>query len=177
MSELDFPTPDLFTTGTVGPPGQRVFYLQVGDSGRVATFRLEKQQVVALADSLEGLLTDLADPTAEAAETGELVQPLIPEWAVGAMGVGYDEAGDRILVAAQELGDAPEPEDTEAGHAEEEPSLADLGDLATARVFLTRAQAAAFVTQARDIVAAGRPPCPFCGRPLDPEGHACPRMN
>ncbi len=27
------------------------------------------------------------------------------------------------------------------------------------------------------IVAAGRPPCPLCGLPLDPEGHVCPRQN
>lgn len=170
MSDLDFPTPDRFTTGTVGPPGQRVFYLQVGEGGRVATFRLEKQQVMALADSIEGLLTDLADAAEEPAPPLDLVEPIVPEWVVGAMGVGYDESGDRILVAAQEL--VPE--------VDEETALADLADpdaAGTARMFLTRAQAAAFVDHAREVVEAGRPPCPFCGRPLDPAGHACPRMN
>lgn len=183
MSELDFPAPDRFTTGTVGPPGQRVFYLQVGEGSRVATFRLEKQQVTALADSLASLLTDLADSPEEAPAPTELVEPLIPEWVVGAMGVGYDEVGDRILLAAQELGDPDDSADAaDAAKAADAPpgpvpGLADPGTLATARVFLTRAQAAAFVTRARTVVGAGRPPCPFCGRPLDPEGHACPRMN
>ena len=27
------------------------------------------------------------------------------------------------------------------------------------------------------VVSAGRPPCPFCGGPLDPGGHVCPRAN
>lgn len=180
MSELDFPAPDRFTTGTVGPPGQRVFYLQVGEGTRMATFRLEKQQVTALADSLENLLTDLADPPEATAAPADLVEPLVPEWVVGAMGVGYDEVGDRILIAAQELGDPADADD--ATDAPDEtpglvPGLAEPDSPATARVFLTRAQAAAFVTRARTVVGAGRPPCPFCGRPLDPQGHACPRMN
>jgi uncharacterized repeat protein (TIGR03847 family) len=48
---------------------------------------------------------------------------------------------------------------------------------ASVRVRLNRAQVSAFVRHAREIVSSGRPPCRFCGLPLDPEGHACPRMN
>ena len=55
---------------------------------------------------------------------------------------------------------------------------ADLGlPVADARFALTRPQVEAFVETAREAVSAGRRPCPLCGRPLDPEGHACPRLN
>lgn len=172
MDDLDFRMPDRFTTGTVGDPGQRVFYLQVAEDARVATFRLEKQQVAALAESLEKLLLDIPVPD-EPPGGLELVEPLIPEWIVGAMGIGYDEDDDRILIAAQELrpeGDEPDDDvDDFVGADEDAPG--------TARIMITRAQAAAFVGHARTVVEAGRPPCPFCGRALDPDGHACPRMN
>jgi uncharacterized repeat protein (TIGR03847 family) len=37
--------------------------------------------------------------------------------------------------------------------------------------------ARAFIARALRVVAAGRPPCPLCSLPLDPEGHICPRQN
>jgi uncharacterized repeat protein (TIGR03847 family) len=175
MTELDFREPDRFTTGTVGPPGNRVFYLQVAEGARVATFRLEKQQVAALADSLAELLTDLAEPEGTTGEL-ELTEPVIAEWIVGAMGFGYDEDDDRILIAVQEL-QAEDDEDED----EDAPIIPELDDEttgpATARVLLTREMAAAFVFHAREVIEAGRPSCPFCGKPMDPDGHACPRMN
>jgi len=47
-------------------------------------------------------------------------------------------------------------------------------------VFLVRLAppaARGFASRAETVVSAGRPPCPFCGQPLDPEGHLCPRAN
>ena len=44
-------------------------------------------------------------------------------------------------------------------------------------VSLPPAYARAFCKRAQAVVAAGRPPCQFCGGPLDPEGHPCPKMN
>jgi uncharacterized repeat protein (TIGR03847 family) len=172
MADFDFRDPDHFTTGTVGPPGQRVFYLQVAEQGHQATFRLEKQQVMALVQSMAELLTDLAEP-AEVPPDPTLREPVDAEWTVGAMGVGYDETDDRILVAAQEL----RPEDPPDADTAFVPDVDDPDPPATARMLLTREQAAAFIRHARQVIESGRPPCPFCGRPLDPGGHACPRMN
>ena len=56
---FDFREPDRFTAGTVGEPGRRVFYLQAAEGPAVASLRLEKQQVTALADYLERVLADL----------------------------------------------------------------------------------------------------------------------
>ncbi len=160
MSSFDLPSPDAFTTGTVGPAGQRVFYLQARDGELVVTVRCEKQQVAALADYLDGLLEDL-EPTPYGVATSDLdlTEPVQELWTVGPIGVAYDEPSDRIVVVLEELVE----EDADEG--------------ASVKVRLNRAQVSAFVRHSRDLVSAGRPPCRFCGLPLDAEGHACPRMN
>ena len=45
------------------------------------------------------------------------------------------------------------------------------------RVRVSAATARSFVERAARVVASGRPPCPMCGQPLDPQGHICPRRN
>jgi uncharacterized repeat protein (TIGR03847 family) len=161
MTSYDLPAPEVFTVGTVGPPGGRVFYFQARDGEVVVTVRCEKQQVAALADYFDGLLDDL-EPAPYGLAAGDLRfnEPFEEGWTVGPIGVAYDEPDDRIVVVLEEL------IDEEAG---------DEG--ASVKVRLTRAQVSAFVRHARELVAAGRPPCRFCGLPLDPDGHACPRMN
>ncbi len=154
----------MFTTGTIGPPGQRAFYLQAQGDGVVVTLKCEKQQVGALADYLAGLLADL--PTVEEGSVPtllDLVEPVVPEWSVGTLAVAWDDTNDRMVLVAEELLTEEEQEG--------------IADVARARFLLTRAQVAAFVDRARELVAGGRPPCPLCGGPLDPEGHACPRLN
>jgi len=163
-ASFDLPDPFVFTAGSVGEPGHRVFYLQAQADGVVVTLKCEKQQVGALADYLDGILADLPTPNRDSLPTLlDLVEPLVPEWVVGTLAVAWDESADRMVLVAEELVDE---EDAEAG-----------ADPAQARFRLTREQVAAFVEQARAAVAGGRPPCPLCGRPLDPDGHACPRLN
>ena len=172
MTSYDLPSPDVVTAGTVGPPGQRVFYVQVRDGSLVVTLRCEKQQVAALAEYLGGLLDDLEPaPVGPSPSELDLAEPVDAAWTVGTIGVAYDEPADRIVVLFEELTDQvdePDPEDDPL-----EPTMAG----ASVRVRLTREQAAAFVRRGRDLVVAGRPPCRFCGFPIDPDGHACPRMN
>ena len=105
-TSFDLPSPDVFTAGTIGPPGQRVFYLQVRDDELVVTLRCEKQQVAALADYFDGLLDDLEPaPYGVAAGDLTLTEPAVEIWTVGAIGVAYDEPGDRIVVVLEELTD------------------------------------------------------------------------
>ena len=165
-TSFDLPEPDRFTAGTVGPPGQRVFFLQASAEGHVVTLRLEKAQVAALAEYLASALADLPTPELESLPDDlELVEPVVAEWVVGQIGVVFDEERDRMVVQAEEL------LDEDAGEAGAEP------DRGVARFALTRAQVAAFVGRAAELVVAGRPPCPLCGRPLDPEGHMCIKTN
>lgn len=159
---FDFRSPDRFVAGTVGPPGRRAFYLQVGEGARVATLKLEKQQVEALADYLDGVLEDLPPAEPDLGPGAALEEPVVATWVVGPLGVAYDESDDRVVLVAEEL----RLDDEEA-----------IDEPATARLHLDRGQVAGFIAQARSLVAAGRPPCPLCGQPLDPEGHVCPRAN
>ncbi|MGE0879699.1 MAG: DUF3090 family protein [Acidimicrobiia bacterium] len=179
MSEPSFQyeDADVFTTGTVGRPGQRVFYLQLRRGGASIALKVEKQQVAAMAQYFEELMSDLAAPTElPHPDSLRLAEPVFSAWTVGPIGVAYEPAIDRVVVALEELvlTDATEDDDMTIG--EDETDDPDDGR-ATGRVMLTRAQVVAFVEHARQIVAGGRPICRFCGRPMDPDGHPCPRMN
>jgi uncharacterized repeat protein (TIGR03847 family) len=154
--ELD--EPDRFTVGTVGPPGERVFFLQARQKGELVTLKLEKSQIAALCTYLGELLQDVPRP-GHLPEDLDLEEPAVAEWTVGTLGVTYSEDLDRFLLVAQELGDDDAPE------------------LGEARFVLTREQVAAVAIRGTQLVAAGRPPCPLCGYPLDPKGHTCPRTN
>ena len=148
---------DHLTTGTVGEPGERVFFLQARGDGRLITLKLEKTQVAALVGYLGTLLADLPPPEELPRSLG-LLQPIEPEWVVGTLGVSYDEDDDRFVLLAEEL--------VEEGE-----------DGAAARITATRDQIAALVLHGAEVVEAGRPPCPLCGEPLDAEGHVCVRLN
>ena len=170
MSSLyEFGDVDTFTTGALGQPGQRTFFLQVRAEGTRVTVKCEKQQVNALAEYLLRLLQDLPDPDdLPMRESLQLVEPAEAVFAVGPMGLAFDTDLDRFVLMLEESVFAGEDEDDEPI---EEP------DASRLRVHLTRGQAAAFCTLAEEIVAAGRPSCLFCGNPMDPDGHPCPRMN
>jgi uncharacterized repeat protein (TIGR03847 family) len=164
--------PDHFTAGAVGPPGQRVFYLQAREGDTLVTLKCEKEHVAALGEYLGGLLARLpGSAQGEGGEKRELVPPIEDAWPVGSLGVGYDGDRDRILVVANERVEEEEEEGEERAAEPKGP------EPATARFAITRAQAAAFVERARVLLRAGRPTCPMCGEPKDPAGHACPRSN
>ncbi|CAN5244725.1 DUF3090 domain-containing protein [soil metagenome] len=165
MSEsFEIGSPASFTAGAVGEPGQRVFYLQALSGGLVVSLKCEKQQVGALAEYLAGILADLPDSDdSELSGPTELVEPVVPEWTIGSLAVAWDEAAERVVLVAEEM---LTEESTEAGV-----------EAASARIRLTREQVAAFIATTRSLLEAGRPPCPICGGPLDPEGHVCPRSN
>ena len=193
---FDFEAPDFFTTGTVGVPGRRTFYLQAREAGSVVTLKLEKEQIRALAEYLAKLLNDLPDPGALPRDMA-LLEPVSEAWVVGSLGVAYDEAADRILIVAEELSEEAEEEDDDDDDEAAEESAAEEGpraarapaeaveppepgeppDTAKARFRLSRPQAAAFVERARSLVQAGRPSCRLCGLPMDPDGHTCPGTN
>lgn len=158
-ASFDFPSVDRLAVGVIGEPGRRTFYLQARAGGRLTTFKVEKQQVAALAEYLHGRLSDL--PATEAIDDDlELEEPVLAVWAVGPIGVAYDAERDLIIVEAQER--LTEESDEDA---------------AVARFVLTRDQAAAVAARGSELVTAGRPICEFCGHPLDPSGHVCPRTN
>jgi uncharacterized repeat protein (TIGR03847 family) len=159
---------DHLTTGTIGPPGQRVFYLQAAKGDQLVSLRLEKTLVAALVRYLGALLADLPPAGPLPTDLG-LREPVVAEWVVGGLGASYDEQADRVVLLAEEL------------VAEEQVGEELLGEDgregAVARFGATREQVAAFAMHGAGVVEAGRPPCPLCGQPLDAEGHVCARLN
>jgi uncharacterized repeat protein (TIGR03847 family) len=167
---FEFDTVDVFTAGAVGRPGERVFFLQARTTSQAVTLKCEKQQVAALARYLGGMLDDLpvSDPVPEG-DALELLEPVAPLYVVGPIGVGFDGSADRFVIGLEEAvptDDEGDPVDPEAYERR-----------STTRLRITRAQAAAFIGRAQTLITAGRPRCRFCGQPIDPDGHPCPRMN
>lgn len=174
-----FDPPERFVAGTVGQPGDRTFYLQAAGAGRVVSVSLEKVQVQVLADRLEELLDTvrrqtgvdvLAGTSGRLEDTAPLDVPLEEEFRVGTMGLAWETEGERCVIEA-----LAQPTD------EQEAAVEPLSDEAEGpdalRVRMDAEMVRAFIVRAQRVVAAGRPPCPLCNLPLDPEGHICPRQN
>lgn len=173
MGEIVFDSVDVFTTGTVGRPGQRTFFLQARDDDRVVSVRCEKQQASAIAQYLRRALAHL--PIVEGTvfkRPMSLVEPVDEEFVLGSVGLEFDRTSDRFTLVLRDVESSMDDDDDEFG--DDEISEVD-GD--SIRVSVTRAQALAFCDQTDRVVAAGRPDCEFCGRPVDADGHFCIRMN
>ena len=173
-----FEPPERFVAGTVGPPGERIFYLQARGDGRLVSVALEKVQVALLAEKLDELLGEahrrfgvvLPEADADAPDNEPLDSPVDEEFRVGTLGLAFDVDTATVVIEAIAAGENDEDE----VEVETEEDTADLDRL---RVRLTPAATRSFIERARRVVAAGRPPCPLCGQPLDPKGHLCPRHN
>lgn len=174
---FSFDPPDRFVAGTVGQPGERTFYLQASAGGRTVSVALEKVQVAVLAERLDELLAEARRRGAgdvpvsapkELEDTAPLDTPVEEEFRVGSMGLAWDGDSEQVVVEALAQTD---------GEVEVEPLEDSEEGPDTLRVRISAEAARAFIKRAQRVVAAGRPPCPLCGLPLDPEGHICPRQN
>ncbi len=182
-----FANPDRFAAGAIGPPGQRTFFLQVLDGRRVASVVLEKVQVALLADRVTAILAELRAREVEGAphidarglpndDDRPLDEPIGDAFRVASLTISWDgEASDITVEARSGFGDEDEEDDAEEDPDEIPDDALEGPDVL--RVRLDGASALGFARRAARIVAAGRPPCPFCGEPLNPEGHVCVRTN
>lgn len=173
--------PERFVAGTVGEPGSRSFFLQARSGRRVTSVGLEKEQVALLAERLEELLDEIVRRTggspavpaavpADLADNEPLEQPILEEFRVGSLALAWDEPHGKIVIEAGAITEDENPAEplSDDQNAEAPDAL---------RVRLTGGQARAFAARAQAVVSAGRPPCPLCDLPLEPEGHVCPRQN
>jgi len=182
-----FDPPERFVAGTVGEPGQRTFFLQARDGVRLTTVALEKQQVAILGERIDELLDELmtgggvtslipAITPVEQVDNGPLEQPIVEEFRAGTITLSWDADDERVVVEVFPVVEVAIPIEAD------EDDLVDLpidepepDELFIVR--LTPSQARVFATRAASVVSAGRPPCQFCGGPMDPDGHLCPRAN
>ncbi len=161
---FDF-TANHFTAGTVGEPGDRTFFLQAAGDGKLATLKLEKQQAGALGEYFAQLLDELELPD-DGGDFESLRTPIEPDWVVGSLEIRWDTDNAQMVVMAEEIEDI-------------DPDNEGAGDPARAVFRVTSTQVSTFCSTVELLMAGGRPPCPFCGRPKAPDGPCwgCPAMN
>jgi uncharacterized repeat protein (TIGR03847 family) len=178
-----FDPPERFVAGTVGEPGHRTFFLQARDGARLTSVALEKQQVEALAERVDELLDEVMQASGGSAlvpavapfdlvDNDPLEQPIEEEFRAGTMTLSWDSSTERIVIEVFPFTEAAvvSPDQLDEDLEEPEPDEILL-------VRLTAGAARAFVGRARTVIGAGRPDCPFCGNPVDPDGHLCVRAN
>lgn len=178
----EFDPPERFVAGTVGEPGARTFFLQARSGVRIVSVGVEKQQVAVLAERMEELLDEVmtaeedtlvpAMTPVDLRDSAPLEQPIAEEFRGGTMTLSWDPEAGRIVVEVFPF--------TEAAVVSPEQRGEDLEEPEPEEIFLVRllpGQARAFVERAEQVVGAGRPSCPFCGQPIDPDGHLCVRAN
>lgn len=162
---FDLDAVDRITAHAIGQPGQRVFYIQARQGRRLVSMIAEKEQVRALSEHIETFLEELVEknPLISSVDDFMLVsdmsleEPLESAFRIGQLGLGYDADSDRVILLLQGI-----EEDDETP---------------TARLSATREQMKALSTHGLQVVSKGRKICGNCTRPIDPEGHFCPRMN
>jgi len=142
---FEFEEVDSFTTGAVGRPGARTFFLQARQGRTRVAVKCEKQQVAAIVQYLRSVLHDLppADDRPVPAAL-ELTEPVEQVFVLGPIGLGYDRSSDRLVVQLEEIAPVGEEGETEEGHD---------GHI---RLYVTRGQAASFCERAEQIVASLR---------------------
>ncbi len=157
-ASFDYASVSRVTAGAVGEPGQRAFFLQLRAGSSVVSLAIEKEQLRVLATRLEEVFASVALPPAGPMPDMTLDEPVLPAWRVGLITLAYDEARNDFEISLVEL--------VEEG-----------GDPATGHFQATVGQMQALAKHATELIAAGRPPCPMCGGPIDHDGGVCPRLN
>jgi len=177
----EFAWPDRLVVGTVGRPGAREFYLQARTKARIVTVALEKQQSALLAEKIDEVLDELRSTEGnpfrvpdsmpvELVDNDPLEQPLDTQFRTGAIGLGWDPTTAQIVIEAYAVADVRDVDPDEFGSEpiEVEPPESLL-------VHIPVGMARAFAKRTLEVVGAGRPSCPLCGYPMNPEGHVCPQ--
>jgi len=179
----EFDPPERFVAGTVGEPGGRTFFLQARTGPRLVSVALEKQQVAVLAERVDELLDEVMASTGNDTlipavapmgldDSEPLEQPIDEQFRAGTMTLSWDAGDERVVIEVFPFNEAAvvAPDQVEEDFTEPEPE----------EVFVVRiaaSDARAFVKRAEQVLGAGRPNCPFCGNPIDPDGHLCVRAN
>lgn len=152
-SELELRPVDFVTIDTIGPKGQRVFYLQAGKETQLVTLIIEKEQALALGEAIRELLDDIDErfpppgeetDSAVRADDMELREPLEPLFRVAEMGLGYDDETRLVVLLAQEL----LARDNEEDEIEAEPGVV--------RLWCNRRQLRELSAQASECAQSGR---------------------
>ncbi|WP_442545260.1 DUF3090 domain-containing protein [Arthrobacter sp. KN11-1C] len=173
----EFAWPDRVVVGTIGLPGARTFYLQVRAGTQIVSIALEKQQSALLAEKIDEILDQLLTvegnpfsvPTSTPIELvdNDQLEAVQEQFRTGVMSLGWDPTTAQVVLEAYPIADVDDDDN--------DPSLDEDGADETEMLLVRMpvGTARAFAKRTREIVGAGRPTCPLCGYPIDPDGHVC----
>jgi uncharacterized repeat protein (TIGR03847 family) len=177
-AQFDFKAIDAIDAESIGSPGKRTFRVRIIRGDESASLWVEKQQLAALGEAIPRLIEQLNDPDQhpgiDARPINYFPDDPTVEFKVGRLALGYAAQEDRLVLVAHDL--ASEVEEGEEEEVEGEEEIQD-SELPTFSCRFTREQARFLSNACADAVAGGRPSCMLCHRPMDPEGHMCPRAN
>jgi uncharacterized repeat protein (TIGR03847 family) len=168
-TDIDLHPVSHITADAIGQPGKRVFYLQGWQGERTVTLIIEKLQIQSLAIGLEQFLAEIHEKFPNLPEAVSEYQeeqmhihpPVDPLFRVGEIGLGYDAENDLLVLVVREIvAEGADPEES-----------------GVVRFWCTRSQLRAMAHWGMEVASRGRPLCPQCGEPVDPEGHFCPKKN
>lgn len=165
---VDLGLVDSIRAATIGEPGQRTFNITAQSARGTAIVWMEKDLLLQLSLAIRQLAEEQTAPDAptafvpEYAHTGD---PVSVEFKAGDMRLQYDAAADVFTMEATDPGDR---DDDDAEDAEEQVAV---------QFSFGRSAAEEMAEEGQNIVAAGRPICPYCHSPIEPDGHVCPKTN
>ena len=148
----------------VGQPGQRRFRLRaISEEGDTASLWLEKEQLVALGEAIENVLKQEGYEYQRLPLDDAEPEPVFPlsaqiDFQLLQLSMGVNRDTQRIVLIGADAGP-------------------DESDVTSVTLEVDYRRGYELRRQIADVVAAGRPPCPLCGAPIDPTGHICPRSN
>ena len=157
---------DHITVDALGKPGHRIFYIHAIKGTLKITLIIEKIQLQSLLEGTNDFLDEIrkrfpkiTEPEISFQEDDMRIQPPAdPLFRAGEMGLAYDETRDLACIFTRE-----------AQLSEEEGRMV--------HFWCSRAQLIAVARWGSIIIQRGRPICPQCGQPMEPEGHFCPKKN
>ncbi len=171
---IEFDPVDDIGAGAFGRPGARTFVIQARKGEAMLSVLVEKEQVRLLAVEAAQFLDRIAREEPEELPSameigGGAVHEDEPLFRARLIGIGYDSERGLVLIELRE--DAAEEDDEDA------PPPPDEAEGRIARLYATRAQIRTMMRHGVAAVEGGRPPCPLCDFPMNPDGHICPRWN
>jgi uncharacterized repeat protein (TIGR03847 family) len=157
--DIDLNPVEFITIGTIGPKGQRVFYLQAGQENQLVSMVIEKEQSWALSEAIRELVDDIDERLQSETHVNlegvdmDLREPIEPVFRVAQMGLGYDEERDKVVLVAQEMVTPQEEDEDDLGlsfesEPEEKPGVV--------RMWCSREQMRALSMHAMETVKQGR---------------------
>ena len=174
----EFAWPDRVVIGTIGVPGARTFYLQVRTGKQIVSIALEKQQSALLAEKIDEILDQLitveGNPFSVPKSTpielvdNDQLEAVEEQFRTGAMSLGWDPTTAQVVIEAYPITEVTEVDDDDEALDE---NSGEVPEMLLVRMPVGTARA--FAKRTREVVGAGRPACPLCGYPVDPDGHVC----